>query len=57
MCEVDQAEIAASNSLSQAFHVHVQPWSNKNLAHVYCSEVLEQPWDSSVFKKEGKMGL
>lgn len=33
-CEVDQAEIAASNSLSQASHVPVQPWSDKNLARV-----------------------
>lgn len=33
-CEVDQAEIPASNSLSQASHVPVQPWSDKNLARV-----------------------
>lgn len=55
MCEADQAEIAASNSLSQASHVRVQPRSDKNLARVCCSEVLEQPCEGTALfsrKKE-----
>lgn len=58
VCEADQAEIAASISLSQASHVHskwrrIQPQSNKNLAQVCCNE--EQPFEGTALfsrKKE-----
>lgn len=48
-------QTAASNSLSQASCVHVQPQSDKNLAPVCCSAVLEQPFErTALFSRKEK---
>lgn len=48
----------ASNSLSQSSHVHDQPWSDKNLAHVCCSADLVQPFEGiALFSRKKEKGV
>jgi len=42
VCEVEQADIAASSSPSQASHMHVWPNSDRSLAYLCSSGAVEQ---------------
>lgn len=64
VCEVEQAEIAASNSPSQASHMHVWPRSDRSLAYLRGSRALEQlHWGTALFhlfkgrRRKGSLGI